>query len=999
MKLSMALAALMLSAAPVLAQTGPINGLCQQGGVSATTQALGSTNKLLGIVPSCTVTVYLTGTQTLATIYKDANNTALGNPFTANALGAVAPGSWLFYVLETTPVNVVLSGGIAPNVYLSPVTLTGLGGNAAAFAGCSGNPPVTPTGIACQTTGIPRPVDDVTRFGCVGDGTTNDQACVQATYDALWGNGTGVQPYGGTVLFPAGHTYIIGDGVNPCTLNIHDSISTLGGSTGAGFGGTYSGGALGPPFLRWNCPVAGTVLPVTGFVSAANTTYFPPSSLCVVAPCSTSPPATSTRAPPFARSLTFTQSNTLAVGNWEMMTGCTGGGLAWNNKKMQVAFANTSSFVLTTNVGPTGTITDTCTLTTINVRMATDAYGNSEEQFNNIGLNDITGAPAAGVGILIQSRADARTLFLQTFVDVAQWADYDFEAGGLNVEFDQGWRSDGCTLPGGGNIYWSVGSQDRLYLGPGQFGSNCTYKSGAQLLIDNENPLNVNVPGLTVVDAGAGWEQDTSIAQGDGQIKIVPNTSLANPGGQVTLNLQGQGPIFGQGAAGAWGPAIMVNPPMDGAVQVNWLNGTNSSGAGNNQTVPIVGMGSAPGNYGGGVMPLFVMGNSFASLFNAPTSNTSYPAARLAGDVFIHSSGHVFQDKVLSSMFRYVDTAFAALPSGTSLVPGELLAPPTSCWQAGGKRCALDSVITAGTTGTASNGNLTAITTATALQYQLSSPSMAIASLTCSGSSLTITGASNTFNTAGGDNVGVIGTAETFLNNGYWKTTSATGTTAVVPFQCPAGFTGNPSDTGFVFISQTHDLQNGQTFLAVGAAQSAQIEAINALNPMAVLLTMSRALGTVSSPAAFNFVAPVLGLEIQLPTKSAAAPSTLAWSEGDVEQMSTAAVNGPCLLVATTAGTPGTWSEIPCGNAAGVLLPAQASVFTGIGTYTTATSDAFTVTGATASSHCFVQATNALAAANTVVPYVSSVTTNSVTVTHVATTASGGTVNILCTGN
>jgi hypothetical protein len=71
----------------------------------------------------------------------------------------------------------------------------------------------------------------------------------------------------------------------------------------------------------------------------------------------------------------------------------------------------------------------------------------------------------------------------------------------------------------------------------------------------------------------------------------------------------------------------------------------------------------------------------------------------------------------------------------------------------------------------------------------------------------------------------------------------------------------------------------------------------------------------------------------------------------------------------------------------------------GSGTYTTGTSDAFTVTGATASSHCAFSPTNATAAASTVVGYVSAVGTNSVTITHVATTASGGTVSIVCTPN
>lgn len=71
----------------------------------------------------------------------------------------------------------------------------------------------------------------------------------------------------------------------------------------------------------------------------------------------------------------------------------------------------------------------------------------------------------------------------------------------------------------------------------------------------------------------------------------------------------------------------------------------------------------------------------------------------------------------------------------------------------------------------------------------------------------------------------------------------------------------------------------------------------------------------------------------------------------------------------------------------------------GTGTYTTATSDAVTVTGATASSNCTLTPTNATAAAAAVIAFVSSVTTNSVTISHAATVASGGTVNVHCTLN
>jgi hypothetical protein len=101
----------------------PIGGFCDQGGVSAATSGLNSTNKLQGIIPSCTVTVYLTGTQTLATLYANAAGDPLSNPFTATALGGSLPGQYIFWASTSSCYDVVGSGGISPNAYPAPVPL------------------------------------------------------------------------------------------------------------------------------------------------------------------------------------------------------------------------------------------------------------------------------------------------------------------------------------------------------------------------------------------------------------------------------------------------------------------------------------------------------------------------------------------------------------------------------------------------------------------------------------------------------------------------------------------------------------------------------------------------------------------------------------------------------------------------------------------------------------------------------------------------------------
>jgi hypothetical protein len=118
---------LFLSAAPILfsiaavAQIGAITNYCNLGAAQAKTSGLQSSNYQQGIIPSCKVTVYLTQTATLATIYADSSETPLTNPFTATTVG-----QWLFFAAVNQGYDVVLSGGVSPNIYPASVTLTDL---------------------------------------------------------------------------------------------------------------------------------------------------------------------------------------------------------------------------------------------------------------------------------------------------------------------------------------------------------------------------------------------------------------------------------------------------------------------------------------------------------------------------------------------------------------------------------------------------------------------------------------------------------------------------------------------------------------------------------------------------------------------------------------------------------------------------------------------------------------------------------------------------------
>lgn len=118
---------------PAFAQNGSVNGFCDLGASQALVSGLKSTNYQLGNIPRCQVTVYVTGTLTLATIYSNIGGTPLANPFTAGT-----NGQWLFFAAQAAGYDIVLSGGVAPNTYPTPVTLTDVfaGGGGGGGTGC-----------------------------------------------------------------------------------------------------------------------------------------------------------------------------------------------------------------------------------------------------------------------------------------------------------------------------------------------------------------------------------------------------------------------------------------------------------------------------------------------------------------------------------------------------------------------------------------------------------------------------------------------------------------------------------------------------------------------------------------------------------------------------------------------------------------------------------------------------------------------------------------------
>lgn len=140
-------------------------GECTKGAQTVTTVGLQSTSKVLASYPSCTVTVYLTGTLTLATLYGDNSSTPKANPFTADSFG------YWFYYAANGRYDVQISGGGLTGTYtFSDILSSDLGaGGISSLNGLTGATQTFATG----TTG--------SDFGISSAGTTHTFNCPTAS--------------------------------------------------------------------------------------------------------------------------------------------------------------------------------------------------------------------------------------------------------------------------------------------------------------------------------------------------------------------------------------------------------------------------------------------------------------------------------------------------------------------------------------------------------------------------------------------------------------------------------------------------------------------------------------------------------------------------------------------------------------------------------------------------------------------------------------------------
>jgi hypothetical protein len=166
-----------------------LRGWCEQGNKTVLTTGVAGAPKVQGSYPQCTVTVRLTATGALASIYADNAGTVKANPFTADV-----SGYWYFYA-DDSSYDITLSGAVSPPFTLSDVLLnsaTGSGNVTGPVAGTGGEIVTISaagtvlsrsalTGVAKLTAGVPSVVTGGAADCVKVDGSSG--ACAAGTGD------------------------------------------------------------------------------------------------------------------------------------------------------------------------------------------------------------------------------------------------------------------------------------------------------------------------------------------------------------------------------------------------------------------------------------------------------------------------------------------------------------------------------------------------------------------------------------------------------------------------------------------------------------------------------------------------------------------------------------------------------------------------------------------------------------------------------------------------
>lgn len=208
---------------------------CQIGGKQVILANLPSTTLTQQSFPRCTVTVYLSGTTTKASIFSDKIGTVLSNPFTANT-----DASFLFFAASGVPYDVTISGGGMPTpwtfVDICLACATGFGSGTVTNFTAGNLPPLFTTSVATSTTTPALSFNLSTVANDTFLANFSGSTGTPAFWTLVAGSNITLTPSGGNILTIAAS----GGGTSLCGPLLNDGTST---NCGNGNLANYPGGS------------------------------------------------------------------------------------------------------------------------------------------------------------------------------------------------------------------------------------------------------------------------------------------------------------------------------------------------------------------------------------------------------------------------------------------------------------------------------------------------------------------------------------------------------------------------------------------------------------------------------------------------------------------------------------------------------------------------------------------------------------------------------------
>lgn len=515
---------------------------------------------------------------------------------------------------------------------------------------------------------------DVGAFGATGDGKADDTAAIQAAFDACWHAGRAAghgRNYGGVVAFPESRWYVISS-----TIYTHN---------GCGMEGNTS--AQNPTAVFWNGPAAGAVVFPSSFTVAANTTPYQPAYS----------PAPSETAP---FTITFPVVNSITVNAWVLIAGFRSpAGIPINHTVTQVVAASPQSFTVTVpfKLAAVGTFADSGSVTTINVMFASDLHSRYFEEIRDMEFRNMRGIPRenwAGVDFYFGSRVDTGSRIWSVWAERPLYFGYYFSKGGIDVDFDKGWRSD---EPGMAGIYWRVDGGDNFGIANGTVSTD----SGAGVMLDNSGCSQGNLVRFSARNMGMEVE-DKGLAPGMGMFMLLDCPTDMFPV-QFAIDMENTRTAADKGSVNY--TTLVMSPPNDLALTLNIVNGVFPNGRPPNTTRRWVGIPALTRQDAGGqqgYIPSLTYAPSLTSAGHMTANlDDGRAMSQCIGDCNI---GQLWQYGVQASALLYADPSFSGLPNGTTLFAGQLIASPDA-WRSGDAgHLAISVIHQAGTTGIPNRG-------------------------------------------------------------------------------------------------------------------------------------------------------------------------------------------------------------------------------------------------------------------------------------------------------